>query len=200
MLLIVWQVQIKSFISSLGHNQCTISHDKNQISIMTVDYMMKLVCPWNHENVKAASLILYSIYVAVVSHNYASNECRRKLAGSYELNKKLNGTVTDDDLQSLRRKLEEQSEEPKPKRLKQKMISLEQVSAHSDKRKWLLDVYCKEGWSIPTHSYVEYCIKAHSNQSWGLAWHPIMCHKLHWCESMYQIVTRYCSEVYVQEE
>ncbi|KAM7483676.1 hypothetical protein LguiB_008259 [Lonicera macranthoides] len=71
----------------------------------------------------------------VVSHNYASNECRRKLAGSYELNKKLNGTVTDDDLQSLRRKLEEQSEEPKPKRLKQKMISLEQVSAHSDKRK-----------------------------------------------------------------
>lgn len=103
---------------------------------MTVDYMMKLVYPWNHGKVKAASLILYSIRVAVVSHNYASKECRRKLAGAYELNKKFNGTVTNDNLRSLRRKLEEeQSEEPKSKRLKQKIISLEQVPDHSSKRK-----------------------------------------------------------------
>ncbi|KAK3026097.1 hypothetical protein RJ639_040769 [Escallonia herrerae] len=60
----------------------------------------------------------------VVSHDSASKECKRKLAEAYELNKKLNGVVSNEDLQGLRRKLEEkESQEPRPKRLKQKLIS-----------------------------------------------------------------------------
>ncbi|KAL5823131.1 hypothetical protein ACOSQ4_021031 [Xanthoceras sorbifolium] len=42
----------------------------------------------------------------VVSHDFASNECRRKLAEAYALNKKLSGQVSEDDLKTLRRKLE----------------------------------------------------------------------------------------------
>ncbi|KAA8541877.1 hypothetical protein F0562_023029 [Nyssa sinensis] len=59
----------------------------------------------------------------VVSHDTASKECKRKLAEAYELNKKLNGLVSDEDLRKLRRKFEEdQSEESKSKRQKQKLI------------------------------------------------------------------------------
>ncbi|KAK2974362.1 hypothetical protein RJ640_021218 [Escallonia rubra] len=60
----------------------------------------------------------------VISHDSASKECKRKLAEAYELNKKLNGVASNEDLQGLRRKLEEkESQEPRPKRLKQKLIS-----------------------------------------------------------------------------
>uniref|UniRef100_A0A5B7BW64 (6-4)DNA photolyase n=1 Tax=Davidia involucrata TaxID=16924 RepID=A0A5B7BW64_DAVIN len=59
----------------------------------------------------------------VVSHDTASKECKRKLAEAYELNKKTNGLVSDEDLRKLRRKFEEdQSQESKPKRRKQKPI------------------------------------------------------------------------------
>ena len=57
----------------------------------------------------------------MVSHDSASKECRRRLAEAYELNKKLNGTVSEEDLKKLRRKLEEDTiQESKTKRLKQK--------------------------------------------------------------------------------
>ncbi|KAK3411018.1 hypothetical protein EUGRSUZ_J03037 [Eucalyptus grandis] len=46
----------------------------------------------------------------VVSHDMASKECRRKLAEAYAVNQRLNGTVSDEDLKSLRRKLEEDQE------------------------------------------------------------------------------------------
>ena len=59
----------------------------------------------------------------MVSHDSASKECRRRLAEAYELNKKQNGTVSEEDLKKLRRKLEEDKiQESKSKRLKQKSI------------------------------------------------------------------------------
>lgn len=62
-------------------------------------------------------------HVAVVSHDSASKECRRRLAEAYELNRKLNGAVSEEDLKTLRRKLEEdERQELKSKRLKQKLI------------------------------------------------------------------------------
>ncbi|KAI8529492.1 hypothetical protein RHMOL_Rhmol12G0228600 [Rhododendron molle] len=57
----------------------------------------------------------------VVSHDTASKECKNKLAEAYELNKTRNGAVNEEDLKILRRKFEEnQSQEPKSKRLKNK--------------------------------------------------------------------------------
>ncbi|XP_052183111.1 (6-4)DNA photolyase isoform X2 [Diospyros lotus] len=59
----------------------------------------------------------------VVSHDTASKDCKRKLAEAYELNKKLNGSVSEQDLKFLRRKFEEyqqkgqQPESKKPKNL-----------------------------------------------------------------------------------
>ncbi|XP_058192366.1 (6-4)DNA photolyase [Rhododendron vialii] len=57
----------------------------------------------------------------VVSHGTASKECKNKLAEAYELNKTRNGAVNEEDLKILRRKFEEnQSQEPKSKRVKNK--------------------------------------------------------------------------------
>ncbi|CAK9164838.1 unnamed protein product [Ilex paraguariensis] len=55
----------------------------------------------------------------VVSHDYASKECKRKLAEAYELNKKLNGRVSEEDLRCLRRKLEK-DQNPESSNLKRK--------------------------------------------------------------------------------
>ncbi|KAL2243437.1 UNVERIFIED_CONTAM: (6-4)DNA photolyase [Sesamum indicum] len=56
----------------------------------------------------------------VVDHDLASKECKQILYEAYELNKRLNGKVTEEDLKKLRRKVEEdQRQEPKSKRLKQ---------------------------------------------------------------------------------
>lgn len=46
----------------------------------------------------------------VVSHDTASKECKRKLGEAYELNKRLNGLVNDEDLTLLRRKFEEDTD------------------------------------------------------------------------------------------
>ena len=59
----------------------------------------------------------------MISHDIASKECKRKLAEAYELNKKLNGVVGEEDLKILKRKLEkDQSSESKPKRLIQQQL------------------------------------------------------------------------------
>jgi len=59
----------------------------------------------------------------VVAHDSASKECKRKLAEAYALNRKLNGSVNEDDLRNLRRKLEEdQNPEGTERRQKQKLI------------------------------------------------------------------------------
>lgn len=71
-------------------------------------------------------------HVAVVSHDSASKECRRRLAEAYELNRKLNGAVSEDDLKKLRRKLDEDKrQELKSKRLKQTLIGWGQDSPYS---------------------------------------------------------------------
>lgn len=59
----------------------------------------------------------------VVFHESASKECKRKLAEAYALNHKLNGSVSEQDLFNLRRKLEEdESQKSKSRNLKQKLI------------------------------------------------------------------------------
>lgn len=61
----------------------------------------------------------------MVAHDTASKECKRKLAEAYALNRLSNGSVSEDDLTKLRRKLEEDQQTPKQavKRQKQKLIT-----------------------------------------------------------------------------
>ncbi|KAK6284633.1 hypothetical protein POUND7_003585 [Theobroma cacao] len=60
----------------------------------------------------------------VVSHDSASKECRRKMGEAYALNKKLNGVVSEDDVKSLRRRLDEDGgQEARGRRQRQKLIS-----------------------------------------------------------------------------
>ncbi|KAL4583964.1 hypothetical protein LXL04_008552 [Taraxacum kok-saghyz] len=57
----------------------------------------------------------------VICHDDASKECKRKLAAAYELNKKMNGVMSDEDMKKLRRKLvEDQGKGTDSRRLKQK--------------------------------------------------------------------------------
>ncbi|CAN1162153.1 (6-4)DNA photolyase [Linum perenne] len=56
---------------------------------------------------KAKCIIGQDYPKPVVSHDSASKECKNKLGAAYELNKKLNGVVSEDDLRVLRIKLEE---------------------------------------------------------------------------------------------
>lgn len=55
-------------------------------------------------------ILSFIFWVAVVSHDSASKECRQRLGEAYELNKKLNGMVRDEDLNELKRRVEEQDE------------------------------------------------------------------------------------------
>ncbi|CAI9114035.1 OLC1v1014654C1 [Oldenlandia corymbosa var. corymbosa] len=72
---------------------------------------------------KAKCIIGVDYPKPVVSHETASKECRRRLGEAYELNKKLNGAVTDEDLKKLRRKLDEEKvQDSKSKRLKQTLL------------------------------------------------------------------------------
>ncbi|WJZ94739.1 hypothetical protein VitviT2T_013571 [Vitis vinifera] len=59
----------------------------------------------------------------VVCHDSAIKECKRKLAEAYALNKRLDGSVTEEDLKKLRRKLEEdENPESNTSRTRQKLI------------------------------------------------------------------------------
>jgi cryptochrome len=67
-------------------------------------------------------LIFTLMLVSVVYHDSASKECKRKLAEAYALNKKLNGQLSQEDLDNLRRKLEQDEDlEPKIRRQRQKV-------------------------------------------------------------------------------
>ncbi|KZV26106.1 (6-4)DNA photolyase [Dorcoceras hygrometricum] len=57
----------------------------------------------------------------VVDHGSASKDCKQFIHEAYELNKRLNGDVSEEDLKGLRRRFEE-VKEPKSKKLKQKLI------------------------------------------------------------------------------
>lgn len=70
-----------------------------------------------------ANHFLILTFIPVVFHESASKECKRKLAEAYALNHKLNGSVSEQDLFNLRRKLEEdESQKSKSRNLKQKLI------------------------------------------------------------------------------
>ncbi|XP_023004842.1 (6-4)DNA photolyase [Cucurbita maxima] len=59
----------------------------------------------------------------VVSHDIATKDCRRKMAEAYELNKRLNGMISEDDLENLKRSSEEeQSQKVQTKRKRQTLI------------------------------------------------------------------------------
>ncbi|XP_021736756.1 (6-4)DNA photolyase-like [Chenopodium quinoa] len=84
--------------------------------------------PWTAPKsvqVKAKCIIGKDYPSPVVSHDSASKECKRKLAEAYALNRQLNGSVSEDDLCKLRRKLEEdqQIQKPAAKKQKQKLIT-----------------------------------------------------------------------------
>ncbi|XP_050900871.1 (6-4)DNA photolyase isoform X3 [Lathyrus oleraceus] len=72
---------------------------------------------------KANCIIGKDYPMPVVSHDSASKECKRKMGETYALNKALNGLVSEDDLKTLRRKLDEGEEpETKAKRSRQLLI------------------------------------------------------------------------------
>lgn len=79
--------------------------------------------PWTAPlsiQVKAKCIIGEDYPKPVVSHDSASKECKQILYEAYDLNKKLNGIVSEEDLESLRRKVEDHKNlESKSKRLKQ---------------------------------------------------------------------------------
>uniref|UniRef100_A0A803LEG8 Photolyase/cryptochrome alpha/beta domain-containing protein n=1 Tax=Chenopodium quinoa TaxID=63459 RepID=A0A803LEG8_CHEQI len=84
--------------------------------------------PWTAPKslqVKAKCIIGKDYPSPVVSHDSASKECKRKLAEAYALNRQSNGSVSEDDLGKLRRKLEEdqQTQKPAAKKQKQKLIT-----------------------------------------------------------------------------
>lgn len=73
----------------------------------------------------------FLFFFPVVTHDSASKESKRKLAEAYELNKKLNGIVSNEALQILRRKLEDdESQKSKSKRQKQKLIGWPKIYCH----------------------------------------------------------------------
>ncbi|XP_075510740.1 (6-4)DNA photolyase [Primulina tabacum] len=83
--------------------------------------------PWTaprNLQVKAKCIIGKDYPKPVVDHKLASKECKQLFHEAYELNKRLNGKVDEEDLKGLRRKFEEveREQEPKSKKLKQKLI------------------------------------------------------------------------------
>ncbi|KAL3511853.1 hypothetical protein ACH5RR_024570 [Cinchona calisaya] len=112
-----------SFGKKYDPNGNYIRHFLPVLKDMPKEYIYE---PWSAPlsiQTKAKCIIGIDYPKPVVSHDSASKECRRRLAEAYELNKKLNGMVNEEDLRKLRRKLEEDKiHESKPKRLKQKLI------------------------------------------------------------------------------
>lgn len=64
------------------------------------------------------------MHCTVVDHKSASKECKQFFHEAYELNKRLNGKVDEEDLKGLRRKFEDvkREQESTSKKLKQKLI------------------------------------------------------------------------------
>ena len=59
----------------------------------------------------------------MVPHDFASKECRRKMAEAYALNHKLNSKVSEEDLKKIKQKdPEDPKQEVKAKRMRSKLI------------------------------------------------------------------------------
>lgn len=84
-----------------------INLERHQIN----NFVSQLVCICMQLGVV---LIFTLVLVSVVYHDSASKECKRKLAEAYALNQKLNGQLSQEDLDNLRRKLEQDEEDPEP--------------------------------------------------------------------------------------
>ncbi|GAA0149276.1 DNA photolyase [Lithospermum erythrorhizon] len=112
-----------SFGKKYDPNGSYIKHFLPVLKDMPKEYIYE---PWTAPlsiQQKARCIIGVDYPKPIVSHDTASKECKRRLVEAYELNKKLNGVVTDEDLRNLREKLEEdRPREPKVKRLKQTLI------------------------------------------------------------------------------
>ncbi|KAL7099768.1 hypothetical protein ACP275_09G106100 [Erythranthe tilingii] len=83
--------------------------------------------PWTAPlsvQVKAKCVVGKDYPKPVVAHDLASKECKQMLHEAYELNKRLNGKVSEDDLKCLTRKTEDDNRQKNPtsKRLKQTKI------------------------------------------------------------------------------
>ncbi|XP_027124800.2 (6-4)DNA photolyase isoform X2 [Coffea arabica] len=112
-----------SFGKKYDPNGNYIRHFLPVLKDMPKEYIYEPWCAPLSIQTKAKCIIGKDYPKPVVSHDSASKECRRRLAEAYELNKKQNGTVSEEDLKKLRRKLEEDKiQESKSKRLKQKSI------------------------------------------------------------------------------
>ncbi|KAK4479646.1 hypothetical protein RD792_015173 [Penstemon davidsonii] len=112
-----------SFGKKYDPNGNYIKHFLPILKDMPKEYIYE---PWTAPpsvQVKAKCIIGKDYPKPVVAHDLASKECKQILYEAYELNKRLNGNVSEEDLTSLRRKLEEDKrQESKPKRLKQTFI------------------------------------------------------------------------------
>ncbi|CAA0839133.1 (6-4)DNA photolyase [Striga hermonthica] len=112
-----------SFGKKYDPNGNYIRHFLPVLKDMPKDYIYE---PWTAPpsiQVKAKCIIGKDYPKPVVAHDVASKECRGMLYEAYELNKSLNGKVSEEDLNSLRRKLDEDKKsEPKSKRLKQTLL------------------------------------------------------------------------------
>ncbi|XP_057473174.1 (6-4)DNA photolyase isoform X2 [Actinidia eriantha] len=112
-----------SFGKKYDPNGNCIRHFLPILKDMPKEYIYE---PWTAPlsiQTKAKCIIGKDYPKPVISHDIASKECKRKLAEAYELNKKLNGVVGEEDLKILKRKLEKaRSSESKPKRLIQQQL------------------------------------------------------------------------------
>ncbi|XP_059640490.1 (6-4)DNA photolyase isoform X1 [Cornus florida] len=112
-----------SFGKKYDPNGNYIRHFLPVLKDMPKEYIYE---PWSAPlsiQTKAKCIIGKDYPKPVVSHDTASKECKRNLAEAYELNRKLSGLVSEEELKNLRKKSDEdQIRETKSKRQKQKLI------------------------------------------------------------------------------
>ncbi|OWM81818.1 hypothetical protein CDL15_Pgr007856 [Punica granatum] len=112
-----------SFGKKYDPNGNYIRHFLPVLKDMPKEYIYE---PWTAPlsvQTKAKCIIGRDYPKTVVGHDSASKECRRKMGEAYALNQRLNGSVSEQDLKNLRRKLEEdRTEEVNPRTMKQKRI------------------------------------------------------------------------------
>ena len=67
---------------------------------------------------------MYHLSLSVVSHDIAIKECRKKMGEAYELNKRLKGLISDEDLENLKKRNseEDQRQNAQTKRKRQTLI------------------------------------------------------------------------------
>ncbi|PIA65488.1 hypothetical protein AQUCO_00100768v1 [Aquilegia coerulea] len=112
-----------SFGKKYDPNGAYIRHFLPVLKDMPKEYIYE---PWTAPisvQSKAKCLIGRDYPKPVVDHAFASKDCKRKMGEAYELNRRMNGLVREEDLKGLRRKFEEdQDQSLKSRSQKQKLI------------------------------------------------------------------------------